>query len=119
MLPYRVHEEPDHEGEPYERHPPMAVIVGIDSPPDCANDSHCLLDPYCCLELALGTTAYQITATAVIAALSQFQWPLRVSAVKIAMATAQTIHCAVLLFMRTSRFDSSDRLSNSIPAYIT
>src|SRR5664280_1519572 len=101
MLPYRVHEEPDHEGEPYERHPPMAVIVGIDSPPDCANDSHCLLDPYCCLELALGTTAYQITATAVIAALSQFQWPLRVSAVKISMATAQRIHCAVLLFITT------------------
>ena len=66
----------------------------------------------------MGTTEYQITATAVIAALSQFQWPLRVSAVKMTVATAQTIHCAVLLFMSTFRFDSSDRLSNSITAYI-
>jgi hypothetical protein len=41
-----------------------------------------------------------------------------VSAVKMTMATAQTIHCAVLLFMITFRFDSSDRLSNSITAYI-
>ena len=96
----------------------MAVLAGINLPPDCPKGSHCLLDPYCCLEWVLGTTVYQIAATAMIATLSQFQWPLRVSAVKITIATAQTIHCAVLLFMSTFRFDSSYRLSNSITAYI-
>src|SRR5664280_1299602 len=80
----------------------MAVLAGINLPPDCPKGSHRLLDPYCCLEWVLGTTVYQITATAVIATLSQFQWPLRVSAVKITMATAQRIHCAVLLFITTS-----------------
>src|SRR5664280_219964 len=101
MLPYRIHEEPDHEGEPYERHPPMAVLVGINLPPECAKGSHRFLDPYCCLEWVLGTTVYQITATAVIATPSQFQWPPRVSAVKITMATAQRTHCAFLLFITT------------------
>src|ERR1017187_11043730 len=98
----RVRKEPGHEGEPDEWHPPMPLTVRINPPPDCSKGSHRLLDPYCCLEWALGTTVYQIAATAVIATLSQFQWPLRVSAVKITMATAQRIHCAVLLFITTS-----------------
>src|SRR5271169_3083069 len=99
MLPRRIHKEPDHEGEPQERHPPMAVMVRVNLPPDCAKCSHRLLDLYCCLEWVFGTTVYQITAVAVIANPSQSHRPVRVRAVKITIATAQRIHCAVLLFM--------------------
>jgi hypothetical protein len=85
----------------------MLVDVGVNLPPDCTKASHGLLDPYCGLEWALGTTVYQITATAMIATPNQIPWLLRVSAVKITMATAQRIHCAVLLFMTTSLFGFS------------
>ena len=44
VLPQWVHEEPDHEGKPDERHPAMFVIVGIELPPDCLKRGHGLLE---------------------------------------------------------------------------
>ena len=90
----------------------MLVVVGINLPPDRAKDSHRLLHAYCCLEWVLGTTVYQITATAEIATPSQIHWLLKVSAVKITMATAQRIHCAVLLFITTFRFAFSAKFDS-------
>jgi hypothetical protein len=53
---------------------------------------------------------YQITATAIIAMPSQFQWPVSVSAVKMTMATAQRVHCAVLFVITTYPFAFSVKL---------
>ncbi len=95
LPPDRVNEEPDHEGQPYYGHPTMAILIGIDLPPDFAQRLHLQLLSsfhYCRPELNAGTMTYQSTATTAIANPKSIVRPLNVRTRKTVIAIAQRIH---------------------------